>query len=384
MKKIISNMLGNDKKNAKKDGDVVENSIILALFYLSKSVMPSGRFVYKKNINPKKNYADNQYGSLRHAGTLYSMYQCEKYQGKTVLKKKRYLASEYLIKNYIKKIDSNMYGLVSKIEDGAPTFLATSGGTGLALTALCNLLNDRKISLTILRKMGNFILYMQTGKGDFTPSFEFGTKQKSNVYAARYYPGEACLGLLNLYEVDKDERWLLAAKKGLFRLAQLAGKTKIEDMKFDHWGMLALQKLFSIKKNGLTKDEKTVLATFADKNVNLVLDKQIVDEKNARLGAFETTKSICGVATILEGLIAAYDCVGTSVLKMRIVNAASLGIAHIARYQVKVGELEGGIPKTHIWNTMEANNEDKEIRIDYVQHSLSALVTYKTLLKSAN
>ncbi|MBO5434739.1 hypothetical protein J6A31_02810, partial [bacterium] len=86
----------------------------------------------------------------------------------------------------------------------------------------------------------------------------------------------------------------------------------------------------------------------------------------------------------LEGLIAAYDCVGTSVLKMRIVNAASLGIAHIARYQVKVGELEGGIPKTHIWNTMEANNEDKEIRIDYVQHSLSALVTYKTLLKSAN
>lgn len=382
MKKIISNILGN-KKSEKNEGDAIETAIILALFYLSKSVMPSGRFIYRKSTNPKKVYPDNQYGSLRHAGTLYAMYQCEKCMGKTALKKKRILASEYLIKNYVKKIDSNMYGLVSKLEDGAPAFLATSGGTGLALTALCNLLNDRKISLTMLRKLGNFILYMQTEKGDFTPSYEFATKQKSNIYAARYYPGEACLGLLNLYEVDRDERWLIAAKKGLFRLAKLTSKVALEDMKFDHWGMLAVQKLFSMKKNGLTKDEQTILATFVDRNVSAILDKQITDDKNVRFGAFENTKSICGVSTILEGLIAAYDCVGASVLKMRIVNAVNLGIAHIARFQVKVGELEGGIPKTHLWNTFEAVNEDKEIRIDYVQHSLSAFVTYKLMLNSS-
>lgn len=385
MKKIISNiseMLGN-KKEERPVGDIIETSIILALFYLSKSVLPNGRFIYRKSVNPKKHYADNQYGSLRHAGTLYSMYQCEKYLGKTALKKKRILASEYLIKNYIKKIDSNMYGLVSKLEDGAPAFLATSGGTGLALTALCNLLSERKITLSMLRKMGNFILYMQTEEGDFTPSYEFGQKKKSDIFAARYYPGEACLGLLNLWEVDNDDRWILAAKKGLMRLAYLSVKTSVGRIKFDHWGLLAIQKLFSIKKNGLTKDEKMILATYVDKNVNSIIDKQFVDEKNIRCGAFSTTKSICGVATILEGLVAAYDCVGASVLKMRIINAVNLGLAHISRYQVKAGDLEGGIPKTHIWNTLEAVNDDKEIRIDYVQHSLSAFVTYKLLLNSA-
>ena len=86
----------------------------------------------------------------------------------------------------------------------------------------------------------------------------------------------------------------------------------------------------------------------------------------------------------MEGMIAAYDCVSAGVLKMRIVNSINLGLAHLSRYQIKIGELEGGIPKSRIWNTLEAQDEDKEIRIDYVQHTLSAWVMYKNLLNSTN
>lgn len=386
MKKILSNITNilSGKKTGKNEVDIIENSIILSMFYLSRSVMPSGRFVYRKNLNPDKIYSDTQYGSLRHAGTLYSMYQCEKYLGKTALRKKRYLASEYLIKNYIKKIDSGMYGLVSKPEDGAPVFLTTSGGTGLALAALCNLYADKKITLTILRKMGNFILYMQTDKGDFVPSYEFSSKKKSNVFSARYYPGEACLGLLNLYEVDRDEKWRKAAIKGLMRLAYKTCKTSLADLNFDHWGILAVQKLFKLKDNKLTKDERTILSTYVDKNVNAIINKQITDEKNVSYGTFSGTQSLCGLSTIMEGMIAAYDCVSAGVLKMRIVNSINLGLAHLSRYQIKIGELEGGIPKSRIWNTLEAQDDDKEIRIDYVQHTLSAWVMYKNLLNSTN
>ena len=384
MKKILSNIsdiIGN-KKKSNSEGDVIENAIILSLFYLSKNITPAGRFVYRNNINPDKVYSGKQYSSLRHAGTLYSMYQCEKYLNKDALKKKRLLASEYLIKNYIKKIDFNMYGLVSKPEEEAPVFLSTSGGTGLALTALVNLLDEGKISLSLLRKMGNFLLFMQEDNGDFTPSWEFSTMKKSGIFSARYYPGEACLGLLNLYEADKDEKWLAAAKKGLFRLAKIASVTPFELMKFNHWGMIALQKLFLIENNGLTKDERTILSTYADKNISFILTKQITDEKNVRYGGFDTTKSLCGVSTILEGMLAAYDCVEQSVLKMRIINSVNIALAFIAKYQIKAGEMEGGIPKSHIWNTLNAKNEDKEIRIDYVQHTLSALIMYKNLLNS--
>jgi len=386
MNKILSSItdiLGN-KKAAKNDADVIENSIILAMFYLSKNILPSGRFVYRNSTNSDKTYSNKYYSSLRHAGTLYSMYQCEKYLNKTALKKKRLLASEYLIKNYIKKIDFNMYGLVSKPEEEAPVFLSTSGGTGLALIALVNLLQDNKISLSTLRKLGNFILYMQDEKGDFAYSYEFGTKKKSEIFSARYYPGEACLGLLNLYEADMDEKWLLAAKKGLLRLAKTASLTPVELIKFDHWGMLAVQKLFSIENNGLSKDEHAILSTYTDKNINFILSKQITDDKNVRYGGFETTKSLCGVATNLEGMIAAHDCIESNVLKMRLVNALNIGVAFLAKYQIKAGEMEGGIPKSHIWNTLKAENEDKEIRIDYVQHTLSALVMYKNLLNNSS
>lgn len=382
MKKILSNISGilGNKKDLKLEGDIIENSIILALFYISKNIMSSGRFVYRNSTNPDKIYSGKQYSSLRHAGTLYSMYQCEKYLGKNALKKKRILASEYLIKNYIKKIDFNMYGLVSKPNEEAPIFLSTSGGTGLALSALVNLLGEGKVSLSLLRKMGNFLLFMQADNGDFTPSWEFGTMSKSEVFSARYYPGEACLGLLNLYEADRDEKWLAAAKKGLLRLAKVVSLTPIENIKFNHWGMLALQKLFSIENNGLTKDEQIILSTYADKNINYILSRQITDEKNIKYGGFETTKSLCGVSTILEGMIAAYDCVEANVLKMRIINSVNIGLSFVAKYQVKVGDMEGGIPKSHLWNTLNAVNDDKEIRIDYVQHTLSALVMYKNLL----
>lgn len=385
MKKILSNIsdiLGN-KKKLKPEGDVIENSIILILFYLSKNITPSGRFIYRNNVNPDKVYSERQYSSIRHAGTLYSMYQCEKFLNKDALKKKRFLASEYLIKNYIKKIDFNMYGLVSKPDEEAPFFLATSGGTGLALSALVNLLQSGKITLSMLRKMGNFLLFMQEESGDFTPSWEFGTMKKSGAFSARYYPGEACLGLLNLYEVDRDDKWLSAAKKGLLRLAKVVAVTPIENIKFNHWGMLALQKLFSIENNGLTKDERTVLSTYADKNVSFVLSKQITDEKNVQYGGFDTTSSLCGVSTILEGLLAAHDCVDSNVLKMRIINSVNIAFAFVMKYQIKAGEMEGGIPKSYLWNTLNAGNADKEIRIDYVQHTLSALVMYKNLLNSS-
>lgn len=379
---ILSNLFS--KKDSleisPKSADELENSILLALLYISKNIRPNGRFVYRNNLNPKKKYSDKYYSSLRHAGTLYSMYLCERLLGKEALYNKRLLSSEYLVKNYIKKVGKDMYGLLSKPEEEAPALLATSGGTGLALIALSNLLKDNKISKHILEKMGNFLIFMQTPQGDFCPSFELVKKEKSNLHSARFYPGEACLGLLYMYEFDKQEKWLETAKKGLLRLAEKAADKGVANLSFDHWGMLATQKLFATPDNALNSPQRALLTAFAERNVKAIIAKQNLNTRDENFGSFTINRSLCGNATNMEGLIAAYQCLDNKVLRQKLAYSLKAGVEFLMKKQVKTGVCEGGIPSSPDWDKPDAKNADKEIRIDYVQHTMSAWIAYKSLL----
>lgn len=380
----ILNFFKNNKQPAQfsLDIDKLDNCILLAMLYISRNTTESGKYVYRSNTDVQTRYSDKQYSSLRHAGTLYSMYLCETLLGNTAIQNKRFAASEYFIKNYVKRVNSDMYGVVSKPFEEAPVLLATSGGTGLGLIALSNLLEENRISKTILQKMGNFLLFMQNEFGDFWPSYEFGTKTRSKLHAARYYPGEACLGLLYLYDTDKDEKWLNAAKKGILRLAELGAAIPAEKLKFDHWGLLAIQKLYSLPEIELTTAQKLLISAYLEKNSLLVIENQNLDSDAENYGSYKSIRSLCGNATIMEGLIAAYHTVPSNVLKTRILNSVSAGIEFLAKYQVKDGSREGGIPGTYKWNNFDAVKSDKEIRIDNVQHALSAFAAYKLILKN--
>lgn len=359
----------------------VDTPILLSMMYISKNTNSDGRFVYRNSTDPEKTYSSKAYSSLRHAGTLYSMYLCEKVLGNNGLRQKRYLASDYFIKNYVKKISDDKYVVISKPEEESPMLLATSGGAGLGLSALSNLYPEKKISLEMLRGLGNFIIFMRSENGELWPSYDLTTKKRSNLYGARYYPGEASLGLLHLYEVDANVKWLNASKKGLLRLAQKSVQKQQDEVKFDHWAMIATKKLFETPNNGLTHAEKVALIAFADKNVNSLLNKQQLALSSKDYGSFSGTRTLCGNATNLEGLVAAYDVVEDSILKARILKSVTASVGFLSRYQVKTGVFEGGIPGTSDWKNSDAKYSDKEIRIDNVQHTLSAWVNYKKLLK---
>ena len=51
----------------------------LSMGYINRNILEDGRFVYRKNVDPEIIYENKTYNSLRHAGTLYSMYMYEKY-----------------------------------------------------------------------------------------------------------------------------------------------------------------------------------------------------------------------------------------------------------------------------------------------------------------
>lgn len=359
----------------------LDKSILLSIEYLSKNTLPSGRFVYNSNVDPEIKYSNVRYNALRHAGTLYSMYLCEKYLHNNTLQEKRYQASEYFVKRYVKEVLPNKYAVVSDMKEEKLTSpQAKLGGSGLALIGLSNLYPDGKIDLKILRGLGDFIIYMQKPDGSFYSKFLVDKIKKDENFVSLYYPGEACLGLLYLNEVDPQEKWVKSAKKGLLYLADLR-KDKGSDVPFDHWAMLATRKLFETSNNGLLPGEKLLLQKHAEQMANSILNKQILEEKYQYRGAFSKNVRLCSIGTIMEGLVAIYYCTDDVQLKGRVLTALDLGTKFLSRYQVKEGISRGGIPTSAYWKLQDAEDKTKVIRIDNVQHVLSAWITYMQIQK---
>ena len=360
---------------------IPDKEILLSIEYLKNNTLESGRFVYNSNINPDIKYDNTKYNALRHAGTLYSMYLCERYLKNYTLQEKRYLASKYFIENYIKPIKPNIYAVVSKPEEEKLTSpVAKLGGSGLALIGLSNLYPEGKIELEKLRGLGEFILFMQKSDGSFYSKYDIKNKEKDKEFVSLYYPGEAALGLLYLNEVDPQKKWVESAKKTLLYLAKLRQENP-KGIQFDHWAMLATRKLFETSDNGLTDEEKQMLKAHAIQMANLVLYNQIVEENNTYRGGFIENFRLCSIGTIMEGLVAIYYIVDDEILKQQVLFALKLGTEFLSRYQVKGGESKGGIPTSAYWTLIYAPKASQVIRIDNVQHVLSAWITFKEIVK---
>ena len=221
---------------------------------------------------------------------------------------------------------------------------------------------------------------MQKSDGSFYSKYDIKNKEKDKEFVSLYYPGEAALGLLYLNEVDPQKKWVESAKKTLLYLAKLRQENP-KGIQFDHWAMLATRKLFETSDNGLTDEEKQMLKAHAIQMANLVLYNQIVEENNTYRGGFIENFRLCSIGTIMEGLVAIYYIVDDEILKQQVLFALKLGTEFLSRYQVKGGESKGGIPTSAYWTLIYAPQSSKVIRIDNVQHVLSAWITFKEIVK---
>ncbi len=217
---------------------------------------------------------------------------------------------------------------------------------------------------------------MQKPNGAFYHTIDIDDDKYIKEKQVIYYPGEAAYGLLFLYEYSPNELWIKAAKKALLYLAK-SRQGLGNNVPFDHWSLLATRKLFETENNNLTKQEYEMLKKHAEQLVNSRINTQIKDKSNPFYGAFEDNISLCSIGTIMEGLIAAYYCIDDEELKKNIKSTVYLGLKFLSSYQVKFGEFKGGIPKTALWKNSKENFG--EIRIDNIQHVLSAWITSKSI-----
>lgn len=353
--------------------------IALSMNYINRNIHPDGRFQYRHNVDPEITYDNNTYNSLRHAGTLYAMYEYEKLGLEAKFKDSRIISSKYFINRYVKRLDDYRDIVVSLPEEEDIKFpIAKTGAAGVALCALCNLYEEKELELSVLKGLGNFILSMIDEEGKVWAYYNLETNEPDKTAEAIFYPGEAAAGLFYLYEINPLQKWLDAIIKIIMYIVRTR-KTMDLDIPFDHWSVFVIEKLLSRKLvAGADADE---MRAYAEQMAIPALSKQITNPKNSYYGAFIDNIRPCSLGTVMEGLASIYFCTENEQLKMIISKSLSIGNYFLARVQVKTGIHAGGLPNSANWVKPGVTPNASIIRIDNVQHVVLGWLRYQHILK---
>ena len=260
--------------------------------------------------------------------------------------------------------------------------VAKLGGAGLGLVALLSAerVLPGLVSLDTLRRLGGFVLYMQKPDGGFYSKFMPESGGRNDDWTSLYYPGEAALGLVMLYESDPDRRWLAGALGFLTYLArQRRGEAQVEP---DQWALLATARLLPHLGSERDDDRDLLRGHALQICERMLLDRTIALALTERPGCFTSDGRTCPTATRLEGLLATLTMVGPEerALREELTAAVAEGINFLLRAQVQSGPLAGAIPQGI---ASDRNRKHERVRIDYVQHALSAMLQYEALFLPA-
>lgn len=369
------------------DSNNVYKAIQRAADYLINSILENGQFLYKRNLNPAYDKTKNEYNILRHAGAIYSVVPYMIENNRLENAKKIYKAGLWLKTQLIYIEGSNrLKAIWSPVENEDTEFSqAKLGGSALCLIALMEIekLYPGFTDDSTFNALGNFITFMQKENGDFYSRYNSDYGGKLEFNKSLFYPGQAILSLVYLYEYSKEKVWIEKAVKGLgFLIKQRKFDGGLE---LDHWFLIATNKILphlslpdiKLSYNDIIEHSKGICKNFIEyyKEVNVISDNY---------GCLSNDGSTCYTASTVEGLTSALQFIpDTEVhLKKKINVLVRQGIIFLLRAQIKEQKFIGAMPyKIMPWTNNYGEEIEKlgEIRIDYVQHSLSALRNYYKL-----
>lgn len=381
----------------KVDSSLLHSAINLGADYLVRNIESNGQFTYRVNLDTTR-VVKPKYNTLRHAGAIYAL--CMYYEFSHSPK-----ALEAAISASVFLKDSLMAPLIKHPQligiwshgtinhDNDPSVIKL-GGNGLGLLALAYLekIKPGTTDIYVLQKMGDFILFMQKSNGGFYSKYYSDDRGKDDSWTSLYYPGEAALGLLMLYELDNDRKWLFAAAKALKYLTKLRANESIVEA--DHWALIATTILLKHYKD-LELDIPAEL--FIDHGIQI--SKSILQaipqfaSNSPYYGCMTTDGRTTPTSTRLEGLLSFVNVIPVQreSLILSILTVTNSGIGFLEKAQIRSGPFAGGITRALNIPVNDKLNfgvtpdfrRDTEIRIDYVQHALCAWLQYYEMVYGA-
>jgi hypothetical protein len=379
------------------DQETVSRFIRAAMTYMVRSCGPDGRFLYRMNLDPAVSVTPG-YNMLRHAGAMYALglylEQAPSPEAADALLR----ASGFLISQVAEPSgwDETLAVWSGPEVEGRSGVgpMAKLGGTGLGLVGLSYAERVAPGSSPIegLRALGRFLIRMQRPDGCFASIYDPAIGGPRSDWVSLYYPGEAALGLLCLFELDPDPAWLDSATRALAYLARSRqGRVRVEP---DHWAILATARWQAMAGEGMEPSVRSAILGHAEQVARSMIAEIPPWPAGSPLeGCSVGDGRTCPTATRLEGLIAALECLpdGPGGLDAEIRRHVGAGLGFLSRYQVTEGPAWGGLPRAAgrfplVCRAAAGRFNDRatEIRIDYVQHAVSAFLAWRRLGLSAS
>lgn len=351
----------------------IEKSLLLTGEYLKNAVKEDGSFVYE--YHPPTNEENPQYNMLRHAGTIYAMSELYQMTKDKVLPEKIQKTISFLLKN-LKNTQVKNHDVLVAIDNNSIKL----GGNALAILALAKYMEvtETREYLDTAQKLARWIQATQSPEGRFLIHKQNFTTKEISDFISNYYPGEAIYALASLYKIDKNKEWLITAEKAAGYLILVRdGEKTAEQLNQDHWLMYGLNELYRLSPQKIYYEHSL-------KITEAILNAQRKDPSDDEAGSFDKPAYSTGSATRIEGLSAVYQLVrdfGTKKELEPIFSGICLGIQFLLKNQITKETVKQKKWPAKAVGGFQESLDTPNIRIDCVQHNVSALLGAHRMLK---
>ncbi|ECL8007312.1 poly(glycerol-phosphate) alpha-glucosyltransferase [Listeria innocua] len=328
--------------------------------YLAHQVNATGEFNYGWFACFDKKI--KHYNSLRHASTTYSMLEAYELTGNKAILEAATKALTYLEKHFIYEKDDMAFLIEPELRE---VKLGGSAATLLALTKYMHI-TGTKTYLPLCRKIANAILSLHDEDGKFTHVLEYPSLEVKDIFRIIYYDGEAVFGLLRLYEIDRDSKWLDAAAKSFNHF--------IKDkywQNHDHW--------LSYCANEITKYIKDEAyyefgLQNAFDNLPFIYERETTFPTFLELTVATKEMTLRMEAEGHQALLTSYSLenLEKTITKRALYQLNGYFYPELAMYYKNPARIEGSFFIRH---------QSFRVRIDDVEHNISGYVRYYQLLK---
>jgi hypothetical protein len=357
----------------------VRRALARAGDFLARSVRQDGTYCYQ--YDPLQDRCLHAYNLLRHAGTTYSLYQVYRQLLDPTLLTAAERATEWLRRQV-------------RVVDGDPSraFLlegdkAKLGAVGLSIIALVEreqAVGDGR-DADLLAKLATFAISQQREDGYFYSYFAYAPGVRVPRQNSIYYPGEALLGLVRLYGIDSQPRYLEAARRSAEFLVKRRWRWATIELYVppDAWLTQALAELDAITPEDWLRDYAYRIVRVTEMTMLRAEDGAPPDLVGGPASGF-AFPGVTPAGSRIEGATAAWRmALGRAEADVAArLRALSLLSARFQLNQQYRPENSYFLPRpARASGGFRGSPVHSHVRIDYVQHNATALLGVLELLQ---
>jgi hypothetical protein len=361
------------------DEAVLRQSLLEAGAFLSRSVLADGRYCYTYEAG--RDGCDEDYNLLRHAGTTYSLFQLYR-----EFRDPSFLAAAEKATAWLRKQTRPVEG------DAGRAYLlegdkAKLGAVGLSLLAFVE--RERAVGdgadRQLMTRLADFVRSQQRDDGYFASYFNWGPRANVPSDNSIYYPGEALLGLVRLYGIDPQPRYLECAVRGSEFLVKKRWRWGGVELYVppDAWLTQALAELDAIAPAEWVRQYAYEIVKTTELTM-LRLDEGAPIDLAGGPAEGPVLPHVTPAGSRNEGLTAAYRMAVRTGAGER---AASIKATSLASARFQLGQQFRPANSYFLPNPERARGgfrsapHQLDVRIDYVQHNVTGLLGLLSILR---